>query len=331
MWLVMFLLLSQLRTGTASDYAIPQVFRITGKVVVGHDEPVMVVVTLKNAAGGVMTTQSFANGIFRFNDVPLGTYWISVEDPRFNLYENQLLLREPRDTGKELTVRLVRLGEGGNPPPDLDVELYSIDAETMKTTPAQAMEHFNKGVSALRNPARNNPPDVHFKRAIAAAPQFYEAHLHLGLQQLKQNKTADAIQTFERATQLKPAAARPLTELGELYSQGKQFEKVVESLTKLDELEKMSARDHFNLGSALYQLGEFDEAEEHLLSAIEKSNKSVAAYFLQLHNVYIKMPEPLDALKILEEYLKLFPDDPNHAAMTERVKQMRQRLRIPPG
>ena len=35
-----------LKTGTASDYAVPGTFQIKGKVVVGLDEPVVTVVTL---------------------------------------------------------------------------------------------------------------------------------------------------------------------------------------------------------------------------------------------------------------------------------------------
>src|SRR5262245_49422018 len=98
---------TQLKTGTASDYATPMVFTIKGKVVVGLDEPVMTVVTMTEALSGqTYSTQSFANGTFRFNNVILGTYRITVVDPKFNLYDRQLLLREPGDTAAEVTVRL---------------------------------------------------------------------------------------------------------------------------------------------------------------------------------------------------------------------------------
>jgi tetratricopeptide (TPR) repeat protein len=323
-------LLLQLPTGTASDYALPQVYRITGKVVVGHDEPVMVVLTLTSQSGaGAVSTQSFANGTFRFNNVPLGTYRISVVDPRFNLFDQQLLLREPRDTGNELTVRLTPRGEKAGQPPDLDVELYAIDAESIKNTPPKAMEDFNKGVSALRNPSRNNPPEPHFKRAISAAPQFYEAHLHLGLEQLRQKKGADAIQTLERASSLKPDAVRPRTELGRLYWEAQKYQQVIDALSKLDELGKMTAADHYHLGSAQYKLDHFIQAQQHLESAIELGNETDPSPFLQLHNVYMRTNQPLRGLQVLEEFLKLFPNDPNHAAMTERVKLLRERLKIP--
>lgn len=327
--LALLLLLQGLPTGTASDYAIPQVFRIAGKVVVGLDEPVMAVVTLKNASGAAQSTQSFSNGTFRFDNVPLGTYWIGIADPRFNLFEDQLLLREAADTGKELTVRLTRLGESPGLP-DLDSTLYVIDVETIKTMPAQAMEDFNKGVNALRNRARNNPPDVHFKRAISAAPRFYEAHLQLGLELQRQKKSGDAIQTLETASALKPAEPRPLSELGRLYWEAEQFQKTVEILTKLIALGKMGPIDSYHMGSALYRLNRLDKAEQHLLAAINTGNDTDPAPFLQLHNVFMKMNQPTPALAVLEDYLKLFTSDPGHAAMSERAGQIRQRLGLPP-
>src|SRR5690242_11112801 len=123
--LTIFLLLQgppALRTGTAADYAVPQVFPITGKVVVGLDEPVpAITVILKPVidAASPITTQSvqtFGNGTFRFNNVQLGTYNVEVVDSRFNLFQMTLWLREPADTSKEVFVRLTRLGESGAPP-----------------------------------------------------------------------------------------------------------------------------------------------------------------------------------------------------------------------
>ena len=72
-----------LRTGTASDYAVPQAFRLSGKIVVGLDEPVIAAITLRPVVGDVppqQTVQSFANGTFRFDNVILGTYVVGVVD-----------------------------------------------------------------------------------------------------------------------------------------------------------------------------------------------------------------------------------------------------------
>ncbi len=318
-----------LATGTASDLAIPQTFRIVGKAVVGNDEPVMVVITMKNVSGQSMTTQSFSNGSFRFDNVPLGVYWIGVVDPRFNIFEEQLLLREPKDTGNSLTIRLTRHGESPAPP-DLDVALYAIGVESMKSTPPKAMEDFNKGISAIRNPAKNNPPDAHFKRAIAAAPEFYEAYLILGIEQRRLKKSNDAMATLERASALRPEEPRPLSELGELYVVAEKFDKAAVSLLKLVELGKPNVLDRYHLGSAMYRLNRLNEAEEHLLIAINEGNDTDPSPFLQLHNVFMKKNEPLRGLAVLEDYLKLFPNDPNQAAMADRVKQIRTRLGMPP-
>jgi predicted Zn-dependent protease len=330
---LMLLLLLQtptLKTGTASDYAQPQTFQLKGKVVVGLDEPVMTVVVLTEVfSGASQSTESFSNGSFRFNNVVLGTYRLSVVDPKFNLYDRQLLLREPGDTGNEITVRLVRSGES-SVAPDLDPSLYVIDAETARTLPPKALDEYNQGVAALRNPSRNNPPEGHFKNAIGAAPNFYEAHLQLGLVEHRQKKDADAIHEFERAAVLKPAEAQPLSLLGELYWDSEKYESAVQSLSQLAQLGKMRPRDHYYMGSAYYRLNQLDPAEEQLLLAINQGNDRDPEPFLQLHNVFMKKRQPDRGLAVLEDYLKTFPDDPNHAAMVERDKALRQALKLPP-
>jgi hypothetical protein len=320
-----------LRTGTASDYAVPQTFRLSGKIVVGLDEPVITLVTLKPVVGdtpAAQTVQSFANGTFRFENVQLATYVVEVVDSHFNLYQNTIWLREPKDTSKELFIRLTRFGEGGAQPAP-DIELYTLNAETLASMPPKAIEEFNKGVDAIRNPAKNNPADAHFKRAIAAAPQFYEAQLQLGLEQQRQNKKDDAIQSFERAAAIKPAESRPLSALGSLYVDTQKYQKAADTLAKLAALAKLSPRNEYDLGTAFYRLERMPEAVEHLLASINSGNDTDPAPFLQLHNVFIKMRNGGAALEVLDDYLKLFPYDSNHAVMTERAQQMRKLIKPP--
>src|SRR5262245_60398009 len=256
----------QLKTGTASDYATPMVFALKGKVVVGLDEPVMTVVTLTDVLSGqTQSTQSFANGTFRFNTVTLSTYRLTVVDPKFNLYDRQLLLREPGDTAAEITVRLVRHGESSSAnPPELDASLYTVDAETMKNIPSKAMDEYNKGVAALRNPAKNNPPDAHFKKAIESAPNFYEAYLQLGLEQRRQKKDSDAIRSLEQASKIKPSEIRPMSLLGEMYWEAQKFDSAVATLVKAQKTGKMSPRDHFYLGSAYYRVDKYESAVDEV-------------------------------------------------------------------
>jgi len=322
----------QLKTGTASDYATPMIFALKGKVVVGLDEPVVTVLTLTDVLSGQsQSVQTFSNGTFRFNSVILGTYRLSIVDPKFNLYDRELLLREPSDTAPEITVRVVRRGESGNAsPPELDASLYTVDAETIKNTPAKAMDEYNKGVAALRNPAKNNPADAHFKKAVESAQNFYEAYLQLALEQRRQKKESDAIRSLEQASTIKPSEIRPLSLLGEMYWEAQKFDSVVETLLKAQKTGKMTARDHYYLGSAYYRLDKYDPAEEQLLVAINQGNDTDPDPFLQLHNVFMKKREGGRALAVLEDYLKLFPNDRNHAAMAERGKQLRQAFKLPP-
>src|SRR6185503_16819842 len=133
-------------------------------------------------------------------------------------------------------------------------------------------------------------------------------------------KDADAIRTWERAATIKPSEPRTWSLLAELYFKTEKYDKVVESLSKVAALSKMRARDHYYLGSAYYRLNNLDPAEDELLLAINNGNDSDPDPFLQLHNVFMKKRQPDRALAVLEDYLKTFPNDSNHATMADRAK-----------
>jgi tetratricopeptide (TPR) repeat protein len=321
----------QVKTLPAADYTGPPRFMITGSVVVGLDEPVKVILRLNETfTGATYTTESFPNGTFRFAEVLLGTYLISVSDPRFELHTQEVLLHIAEDTSKSISVRLVRKGESAKPA-ILDASLLTIDANTVGSVSAGALDEYNQGVAALRNPDRKNPADTHFKKAVAAAPKFYEARLQLGLELHRQKKNADAIRQLEQAAALKPAEPRPLSALVELYWESEKFDKVVEASSKLQALGKMTERDHFYLGSAYFRQDNLDKAWDQLVIAINTGNDKDPEPFLQLHNVLVKAKEPVRALAVLEDFLKTFPNHPNHAAMEERAKALRQALKLPPA
>lgn len=134
---------------------------------------------------------------------------------------------------------------------------------------------------------------------------------------------------MERASTIKASDPRTWSLLSELYWKTEKFEKVVESLTKLAGLSKMRPRDYYYLGSAYYRLNQLDPAEEQLLLAINSGNDTDPDPFLQLHNVFMKKKQPDRGLAVLEDYLKTFPNDSNHATMAERAKALRQVMKLP--
>ena len=320
MLLVAIVLLLQL--GVTSSVG----FRIEGTVVSGT-ERVRVDLILKDSMGAtVATTQSFANGAFHFDGVRLGIYSISIVDARYNLIEFPVLLREPKDFERKFVVNLTRNGE---PSPDARpaVEIAVNIDEIAERVPREAVDEFKKGVEALRSREKENPADAHFKKAISIAPEFYEAHLQLGLHQKNRRQNTDAIATLERAASLRPVAPRPLTALGQLYVDDGQFQKAIDTFVKAAQLGPLDADDRFHLGNAFYKLDKPAAAEQQFKQALSLAPGKNPAVYLQLHNVYMKTGRPQEGLQILEEFLRLCPGAADFKALSDRAKKLRDLLK----
>jgi Tfp pilus assembly protein PilF len=301
-----------------------QAFRLQG-VVTANGQPVRVDIVLKDSLSATIgTAQSFANGTFAFDNVRLGRYSITVSDSRFNLFDEPLLLREMSDPGKKIIINLVPRSS------DAPAETESVNWDELKgKIPAEAIAELRSGLEALKTRPKLNPAESHFKRATDIAPEFYEAHFQLGLEWRRQQRRADAITEFVRAAAIKPELARPFRILGGLYIEEQQYQKAVDALMKVGQLGTLDSKDRLNLGTAFYKLNNFNAAEEQLLTSINLSPKENPGVYLQLHNVYMAMREPLAALKVLEDYLKFFPTEVNAKAMTDRAAKLRDALKKP--
>ncbi|MBI4473817.1 MAG: tetratricopeptide repeat protein [Acidobacteria bacterium] len=335
---IAFLVLLQAATSIADQIT----FRMTGKVFVGQSEPAMVDVILKNSSGEVIQVkQSFANGSFWFDNLTFGTYSVAVHHPKYKLVEFPVLMREPRDTARTVVINLEPLGGGpaATAPaaapavpipvgPDPDIEsLSAIDYDDLiEVNPPDAVEEFRLGVEAIQKKTKDDSAEEHFKKAIAIAPEFYEAYLQLGLEQRRRGKTADSIATLEKARMVNESGARALSVLGRLYMDKEQFEKAADTLLKLGPLGPMTVEDRFNLGNAFYRVDKLAGAEAQLRQVIELDPKMPQAYLL-LHNVLMKARNPVAGLAVLEDYLRLFPQARDYNELSERAKKLRDALK----
>jgi len=333
MWIVALLLFLQNANQVPPPQSLPLggTYRLNGRIVVDKGEIPLVDLKLITDNGTVLrTVQSFANGKFFFNDIGLGRYSVEVVDARFNIATVFLWLREPEDTAKEIVVRLVR-GNPSKPVPE-SAELDKINIPELEMDgkiPAAALDEFKKGVEAIRERSKDNPPEAHFNKAIGFAPDFYEAFYQLGMEHSRQRRTAESIEALERATALRPTAAAALRVLGRAYVENGQFQKAVDILLKMGSAGPLAAEDRYILGLAFYKLDRNVAAQQQFEMAISlEPNKNPAAY-VQLHNALMKNGKPAEALAALESYLKLFPNDPNRKIIEESAKKLRATVQKP--
>jgi tetratricopeptide (TPR) repeat protein len=82
--------------------------------------------------------------------------------------------------------------------------------------PAEAREQIIRGREALGKKSYAEAVD-HLEKAVAAYPNFYEAHLLLGTAFMDQREWKKAESSFQRAVELKAGSAAATLSLGEVY------------------------------------------------------------------------------------------------------------------
>ena len=193
----------------------------------------------------------------------------------------------------------------------------------------EALDHLDQGDSEAALPF--------LELAVSLAPEYYDALNTLGIEYLTGQRFGDAKQTLERAYGFNQNDSILLTNLGTLHFQeGQVLEQSAQNPAELDmvrdayleaaghlrdamRMDPTSARIAFYLGSALYKIGAYDEAEETLFVAMD-NDPDMSEARLALINVYVYQNRAEAALEQIELYLEAHPDTPQREAM-ERARE----------
>src|SRR4029079_15952258 len=122
-------------------------YRINGRIAVDRGEmPIVDVRLINNNTTVAQTIQSFANGTFFFNNVPLGRYSIEIADSRYSIATVQVWYRDAEETSQVVTMRLPRSASAAKPSSEsaeLDklVQTLTTDARVNSA----ALDEFRKG------------------------------------------------------------------------------------------------------------------------------------------------------------------------------------------
>ena len=115
-------------------------------------------------------------------------------------------------------------------------------------------------------------------RSVADSPAFAEAYLLRGFVYLKQGKHDKAIPDFDRVISLKPDTVRAYAGRGICYSIKNRHKAAINDLTKALHLNPGFPQDlesviHGHLGRSLFEVGQFQQAKDHLVIACKTGDK----------------------------------------------------------
>lgn len=190
--------------------------------------------------------------------------------------------------------------------------------------PQKAIELFNAGVELAKTGDRNGAVE-RLRSAVVEHPGFMLAHNEIGVQYMKMNDLAKADIALQEALKIQPEAYTPLVNRGIVLYTLKRYADAEPGLRAAVKVNKDGAVGHYFLGQTLAHLGNFDEAERELQTAVSLGGAELREAHRLLAIIYSSKGEKKRAAKELEIYLTLHPKAPD----AEQLKKVIQQLKSP--
>jgi tetratricopeptide (TPR) repeat protein/predicted Ser/Thr protein kinase/TolB-like protein len=252
------------------------------------------------------------------------TYRIDVTVRDFARHTTEPLTVEA-DGETQLLAAVSDMAEGVRSSLDLSRERIAElerDAFVPSTASFAALRDYTEGLEQLR--AGNNlDAAASFQNAIEADPDFALAHGKLAMTELELGRRANAQDASRRAVELSddlPPAERFAIVAQDARIDG-DYERGLDAYTNLLRLHPNDPEAHYELALLQEEAGEFEEAEQHLGTALAADPRNVTAQ-LALGRVLIKSGATEDALAPLNQAMSLAIQSDNDEAKANTLQAL---------
>lgn len=311
-----------------------------GRVVAGVESS-EILVSLERQSGQIVA-QAFTDsrGVFTFRDLPTGDrtndnyVYLVVSEEGYEPYRERLDSTVIRGGGGGYTIYLQPEGSTTGGPDGTAVDVRQLLAEI----PEEAVEEYERALDDIEDEDHDDAVE-RLERAVELAPDYYDAWIDLGGQLNVLERYDDGKAAYQRASEVNPNGALAYVNLGALYYQEGErhaatanafeametFAEAHASLQTALELDPISVAGHFYMGSTLYRMARFDEAESELRTTIDIAGGHAQAR-LMLINVFARQQRYNDALEQANRFLEEFPDAPERGSIERVQSQLEQAL-----
>jgi len=282
-----------------------------------HVDNFEVQISVRDGFTTFATTTVGDSGRYMFlnQDLRVGNFDILVLLDGFR--ESRTPLRRPPETGvlAEIPISeniiLIPDAEGGH--------LTNVESAYKE----ELLKEYSKGLDQVT--AKHPELAVtHLEKIVKEIPDFYDAHINLGLvyQDLKRRREAEA--EFRKANQLNPESARPLAALGRLFvdefeselNAGVKQETLQPLLTKGREvlteavmIDEKFAKAHYYLGVVEFRSRSYAIAEKELKLALEL-DRTLFESRIALINLFVQQKLWQAALDNVDTFMLDYPLSP---------------------
>jgi tetratricopeptide (TPR) repeat protein len=145
-----------------------------------------------------------------------------------------------------------------------------------------------------------------YAAAVAAKPDFAEAHYNLGNMLVRLGRNEEAVGAYRRAAKLRPELVAVHANLGNTLYALRRWDEAVASYRRAVTLSPNAAEAHRNLGTALHAADDLDGAIASFRRAVELKREWPMA-LQSLANVLMERGRWREAVEICDRWLALVP------------------------
>ena len=312
-------------SSTAADLGTGGRFIIQGTIIFPSgqrvDRPLKV--RLDTPTRGELITMTDTNGRFSFYRLTPGNYTILIDaDENYEaVNERANIIQAGRSMGSTeeiipIQIRLKRKATDAIRPEVVHADLANV--------PKPAVELYNTALK-LAQEGKNKAAIDKLNEAIKLHPTFMLAFNELGVQYQKVNELDKADDALQSALKISPNSFAPLVNHGIVLVRLKRYADAEGNLRAALRENDKSAITHFYLGRALAYLGQFDEAEKELDTAITLGGEQMREAHRYLGAIYHARGQTEKAIAQLETYLKIAPKADDADAVRQLIKQLKQK------
>lgn len=146
-----------------------------------------------------------------------------------------------------------------------------------------------------------------YQKALQIKPEYADGHYNLGVVFAKQKKINQAIQSYQKALDLNPTHMEAHSALGWLFMNNNQPNLGVRVFEHAVDVAPKNSKAHLNLGNALGQVDRLHESIEEFQKALELQPDSASGYY-GLGMAYLFLDRIEEAVDALNEAMRLQPD-----------------------
>lgn len=275
-------------------------------------------------------TKTDGAGAYAFNGLPNGRYSIKVYAFRYDLEDQEIPL--------EINTQNIRGGEGAGYfiqdfyllPKKGGLKESELSVVFAQEVPKEAQTIYDKAIKDLSE-KRTDEGVAGLYNAVKMFPDYYAALYRLGIELLSKKQYQDAVPVFLKATQVNQKSGYSYYYLGlALNKLGKDYNKsALASVNKAAILAPSSPQVFWLLGKIERAMGNFPDAEKHLLQAKKLSTSKNPDIHMELAQLYSndlkKYKEAADELELYMKSMKL--SDEEEKKMKKIIADLREKAK----